>query len=559
MTARAPTSDDRHEMRGLSSLRANRTWLESWDRYATVTTLALAAVVGIYLRFRLVAPADFPVNDGGLFYLMTQELRASHYALPAFTSYNGAGIPFAYPPFGFYLAGFIADVTGWSVLSIVRILPAIISTLAIPAFYLFAKSVLGSRLEGAVATFAFAVLPRTFEWFVMGGGLTRAPGFLFAILTFHQAYHLYTRPRRSLVLTTAVCGALAVLSHGENAWFTIYSAVLLFLVFGRNRRALVHSILVAVGVVVLTAPWWGTVLRLHGTSAFLAGGAGGGYDNFSWFPVKTFLISDEPYLPVLSAIGLLGVFVCIAERRWFLPVWLLAILLLNPRNPVTPAAVPLAMLVAIAMVRLIAPRILELSRAAWGTELVEPAESGSTGWRARARGFLPIASLLLTVGALGGYVALGARAFLKWSDIEVLSREERDAMQWVSLNTPADSRFLAVGFARPWFGLDATSEWFPVLAKRANVATVQGYEWLPGRQFLIRQKRYAVLKQRCPTQSVSCLERWARLTNEPFTHIFLRAEDCCPLLHASLRASHDYVRIYQGAGAEVFRRASPLY
>jgi hypothetical protein len=122
-----------------------------------------------------------------------------------------------------------------------------------------------------------------------------------------------------------------------------------------------------------------------------------------------------------------------AQGKLFLPAWVFSILFQNPRNPVTPAAVSLAMLVSIGSTRLIAPRLLELSRA------VLPRPNGGVAfendvavadWRTRARGFAPFTTITVMGVALISYTALGARSFLKWSELEVLSRAERNAMQW---------------------------------------------------------------------------------------------------------------------------------
>src|SRR5688500_11852834 len=86
---------------------------------------AAAIVLGCVIRARPVMVADFPLNDGGLFYLMTDELRGAGYRLPAFTEYNAARIPFAYPPFGFYAAAALADVTSLDLVQVVRLLPLV--------------------------------------------------------------------------------------------------------------------------------------------------------------------------------------------------------------------------------------------------------------------------------------------------------------------------------------------------------------------------------------------------------------------------------------------------
>src|SRR5439155_11333388 len=117
-------------------------------RLSTADVAALIALLGIvnlglFVRLVLVAAGKgFPLNDGGMFYAMVQDLQRAGYHLPAFTSYNGGNIPYAYPPLGFYLAGALNDVAHISLIDILRFLPAIASTLTIPAFYLLARPVL---------------------------------------------------------------------------------------------------------------------------------------------------------------------------------------------------------------------------------------------------------------------------------------------------------------------------------------------------------------------------------------------------------------------------------
>ncbi|MDA8201717.1 MAG: hypothetical protein M0Z49_02965 [Chloroflexi bacterium] len=52
----------------------------------------------------------------------------------------------------------------------------ICTVLMLPVFYLLARRLLGSWLPAVVALGAFALLPRTFDWLIPGGGVTRAPG-----------------------------------------------------------------------------------------------------------------------------------------------------------------------------------------------------------------------------------------------------------------------------------------------------------------------------------------------------------------------------------------------
>jgi hypothetical protein len=65
----------------------------AFRRAAIFYALFLAIALGIWLRLSSVLAADFPLNDGGLFWQMAQEIRENGYALPAFTGYNFERIP----------------------------------------------------------------------------------------------------------------------------------------------------------------------------------------------------------------------------------------------------------------------------------------------------------------------------------------------------------------------------------------------------------------------------------------------------------------------------------
>jgi hypothetical protein len=521
-------------------LSAEHAWSVAARSHLWLLVVVAAVVIAALLRLAPVLNADFPLNDGGLFYRMVEELRDAHYRLPATTSYNGAGIPFGYPPLGFYLAAFVSSVTGQPLVDVVRVLPAVVSTLTVPVFFLLARALLGSAAEGAVATFAFALLPRTFTWFILGGGLTRAPGFLLALLLLHQAYLMYTRQGRRYVVTTAIVGALAVLTHLENAWFAAYSAALLFLLYGRDRRGLVRSIIAAAGVLALSAPWWATVIRYHGVHAFAAAAQGGGLaTDPSW--LKTFNFTDEPQLTLFGALGLVGVFAALARRQWLLPLWLVAIYLFNPRNPKTVAAVPLAMLVALALHHVIVPGILRLS---WR----EDAAPSST---VRRTGSAP----LIVAVMLALFTAYSFLSVWRVRDFDegygVLTPADRETFRWLSTNTAPDAKILVLSFAPSWFGYDRVTEWLPALTRRTSVSTVQGYEWLPNHEFDRRIRRYDALRA-CASRDIGCVERWANADRTQFTHVLLRKEGCCALLESSLRASPAYRLIADRPDAAVF-------
>src|SRR5512140_1332957 len=157
------------------------------------TVLAgLSGVIGLLVRLLPALGASFPLNDGGLFYRMILEVQANHFRLPLFTSYNLEHIPFAYPPLGLYAAALLSSGLHANVLDVLRLVPAIVSSLSVPVFYFLARRVLKSGpYTTLAATVAFALLPRAFEWQIMGGGITRSFGFLFTMLTWHAACDLF--------------------------------------------------------------------------------------------------------------------------------------------------------------------------------------------------------------------------------------------------------------------------------------------------------------------------------------------------------------------------------
>jgi hypothetical protein len=155
-----------------------------------------------------------------------------------------------------------------------------------------------------------------------------------------------------------------------------------------------------------------------------------------------------------------------------------------------------------------------------------------------------------TLAAMIRDTEMGAEAGVLTS----LSRDERDAMRWVAANTPPASRFFVV----PDVGwpYDKVAEWFPVLAERQSIATVQGREWMPNGEFARYVELYGPA-QSCGGRTSDCLDRWAAESGTWFSHVFIARPPgggCCRQLDASLRADPRYALVFDGPGAEIFAR-----
>jgi hypothetical protein len=519
-----------------------------------------AIMLGILVRCIPVLTHDFPLNDGGMFYRMVEELQRSHYVLPKYTSYNQAHIPFAYSPFGFYAAGLLADLTSISLINVFRFLPLFVSILTVIAFFVLARSVLSTRASPSAviaAVLGFALIPRTFVWMISGGGITRAFGFLFAIFALHQAYHLYTRQDYRYAVSTAILCALSVLSHIGTARFVAISIALLWMAFGRHRRGVVGSLVVASGTILLTAPWWGTVMAYHGVAPFVAANQTSGSLLNDIETVKEIVghlarfgtaLTSEPFFPLIGVLAFFGGLASLTPTRLFLPVWLVLLICLDLRGAATFSAVPSAMLVGICVSDILLP-LLNRAWAEWKpTPLHKRMTSGLDVTNVVAIAVLGVFLLYTVSGTLTRKFGWEVRYLVS------LSPEERSAMQWVRHHTPEDGQFLVYAYDDYGHFADRTAEWFPVLAERRSIITIQGYEWLPNFADKIAQYKQA---NTCKTSTTACLDTWSQKWNAHFTHVFIAlgpSTPCCEPLLASLKADPRYELAYETSAAVVFTR-----
>jgi hypothetical protein len=135
-----------------------------------------------------------------------------------------------------------------------------------------------------------------------------------------------------------------------------------------------------------------------------------------------------------------------------------------------------------------------------------------------------------------------------------LSQDERMAMSWVAKATPPEGKFLVVPDSS--WETAKTTEWFPYLARRVSLATVQGTEWLKGDAFTAKVDAFH-LAMECGYRTAACLDAWQIQTGLQFTHVYIGKSDrgqCCWTLHTSLAADQRYEVVYDGPGATIFAR-----
>ncbi len=466
-------------------------------------------IFGAWLRLLPASLAPFPLNDGGLFHVMLNGLIENGFRLPQIVEYNGLAIPFAYPPLPFYVGGWIAYTFDFSLLELLRWLPAVVTALTVIAFFGLARTLLQSDFEAGLATLVFAFIPRALTWMLMGGGLTRSFGELFFILAARYIYIAFTTTQTKDRALAAIFSSLVVLSHPEAALHAMGFALLAWLFKARNIEGAKKALAIAAGVLVLTAPWWIVMLGRYGLSPYLSAAQTGDQNMLDLISVFLVAASEEPYLTPIAVLGFLGIFTAIERREYLLPAMFFFPFILEPRNAANVAIVFLAMLAALALAPYVRPAF-------------KMQESGSNQTKIH-----PLGARVFTVVILLAFF-MNATFVATRASNNHLSNGTLEAFAWVEQNTPLESRFVVMTGETENF-CDPVQEWFPALTSRVSQTTPQGREWLDGETFA-EFKEDLIILQRCLDKDAACLERQA----------------------SKMKLEHDYLFIQRNSTARVF-------
>ena len=495
--------------------------------------LGAALVFGVLVRFLPGIQTGFPINDGGMFLNMIQDLRESRYALPEFTSYNLSEIPYAYPPFGFYVGRILSDFFQIPALDLLRWLPPLINSLSIFVFYVLVSELLKSRPVAALASAFYALTPGAFGAFVMGGGLTRSFGSLFLLLSAVAVLRLFHQGEGKYAAFSILFGSLAVLSHPEAGMHTAATCILLWLFFGRGLSTFRNAVIVGAGVLLVTSPWWLTVFSNHGLEPILSALKTGSYGVSAWVAWYKVIFEDGLFIPLLAVLRLVGIGWGIWRKNYFLVIWVFLPHLVEPRSAPSVAFYPLTMLTALAFAEAIPFLVGTLGRASVNFEDLFKNRPYNIAV------FL-LLTYLLVESSLYGFRLVGTS--LKPADLQT--------MAWIKENTPADALFLPLtGVPSP--EIDPYVEWFPNLTERRSQATFQGYEWLLGDGFFVRYYDLVELQQ-CKT--FTCVEEWSHRTNLDYQIVVVDKSEVSIALISSFRSVERYREIYTTDEAVVFER-----
>ena len=495
--------------------------------------LLAALLFGTLFRFFPSWLASFPINDGGMFFVMMKDLQASRFIPPAFTTYNNLNIPFAYPPLALYIGAGISSLFNISLIKILQWLPPLINSLCVLFFYFLSHEVLEDKFKSTIAALIFAFTPHLNTWLSAGGGLTRSFGTLFMMLTVMYSHRLFAKNNSKAILGVIIFGSLTVLSHTESTVFAITLPIYVWLLKSRSAKSALQGGLIAIGVLVLAGPWYVWVIYSHGFETLLSALTTGGQTIWSVLRlINVDIITEEPYLDLLGVFGILGMTFLVIKKEYFIPLMLVAIFLVEPRSAHTIVNIPLAMAGGIFLANILLPALEKISE--------EQIPNNNRGIKV----FLIISIPYLLVNSIYQGFTLSQNH---------LSKSEQTAMTWIKENTPEDSQFLVIT-GEPEAMCDSSAEWFPALTERESLSTLQGREWILGKKFgeFIGHKSGI---QNCIDQGLDCLKLESDYFGADYDYIYVSIQtptNNCKSVEISARTTSGLIATLEAEGKQEY-------
>ncbi|HQF61694.1 MAG TPA: hypothetical protein PLT26_04275 [Anaerolineaceae bacterium] len=423
--------------------------------------LEILAVLSIsWLYFRNVIQFNEPVGYAGLYALMTNLLIENHFCLPTWVPYYGpGGIPFAYPPVGFYLAGFAKTLLSIPTDTYLRFAPPVWTLLAVVALYWLALKMTGSRIKALLSAFLFGATLEIYNYHATAAGIVRAPALLWTILSLIGLWMVLRQGAKSIkvILLTAVCVGLTAATHLSYLVFLVLSAGVLLIskidhdLFVRVRRLALILVLGAL----ICAPWWVTIIQNFGITVLgYASSTHGSMHVLSrlfqgeWAQALLSLFSRWGGIPFMGFV-LLGIAYALWKRNFILPVWFFVIFLLLGESD------RFQMLLGGLMA---GDAIVDLASISIHSTNNEKIYRNTLHW------ILPSMLIILFVwGQVYSRISL-----IQPSVTPAL----KEAAGWIQVNTDASSRVLFYSSEHD------TAEWVPYLTERVPSVGHWGAEWL---------------------------------------------------------------------------------
>jgi hypothetical protein len=511
--------------------------------------LAIALSVGGIVYVSYLLAHSHPAYEGGLYLQMAEEIVQNGYALPKrIPYYLEGGIPFAYPPLMFYVMALIVDFTSIDPVMLELYVPGLVTIAYLIPYYYTAKELLGSSRQAGLASVFFAVTPPVLRWHISAGGIVRAPAVLLMLTGMYVGLRLFrTDDRRwPWILFGTILFTLTLLTHPVYTVFFGGSYLLMFAYYDRTWRGFLSGAVVAIGAIVLTAPWWLQIANTHGLDIYLTAsgthtGLTGGYHRIKSrfiYPLWAMNIVTPFY-----AMAFVGGIYALFRRRYFLPIWMVTASYVIGKQRFTFVAGSMlsAMLVAEVVIPVLTTIDVDI-------DFDVPVLTG------RRKTISVVVAVALMLGAIGTGVAFaGSELSTAHADSttqpQTVDSSDLRAMAWIRNNTAQSADFVVLGDA---------AEWVPYYTKRTVLVSPWGSEWTSTSGYY---EEYKLYKELSTCSNTNCLRILLGVTERQSDYLYVPTEEYTvhgderspriSLVHSMMASKHYELR-YENAGVMIF-------
>ena len=422
-------------------------------------------LLGIYLRLNHLAsvPADAPFRLGGLFYEFSQQIITNGYVLPkTIPYYSAGGIPFAYPPLGFYVQAFIIDLFSPPRFWTVNWIPPLIAALTVPSFYFLLRKLTDDKKLVLGALLAYALMPAAYTNQIEAAGLAEAFGTLSLIWYAYFLLSVKDGGKTGSIIGAGILLATSVASSPGSALGAVAVSLLLFgQMLLNGSKFTIRLVLVGVLGFAASAPYWLTVLRNHGVAIFSSPMSGQFNSEAGSWLVKfiytffTFNYAGGKFSILWNVLILLGLFWYVLQNKPFLPL-LFFVLAAIPRESVWLTA-------------LVTPLFAGAGLAYVAYPLLSNGFKKLPSEKARLYFFTGAALLIITSIFMNSFLAVER---LINDENWQISAEEIAELEDLNTEIPPEAAVFVIGN-------QALEEWAPQILRRGVINTIFGLEWQP--------------------------------------------------------------------------------
>jgi len=446
-------------------------WASPKPWYDLAPALLLSVAVALVIRIPIIISADFPINDGGLWYVLTKILLQHNFVLPDYIDFGGAHLPLCYPPLTAYLLALLCKISSLDVTYFLLLLPTLFNLFAVAAFTVFCYSIFDQKKQAALAALLFPSIFQSYHWFIMGGGVARSLGFLFQILSWiYFVRGVRTSGSLKNIIIAGLLGGLGALFHPAGALWSGLGAFsyALHLWLQRREVKIKELAIMAVLMALVMLPWLASNLARYGfepfRNAFFSG-------NQNWLSLTGLILPVHDYKlhSVVAVLAPVGLLVSLASRFYFPALLGIFGTIADTRSAYNGAGVTYsAILSAMTIYTLIEslPKIRAL--------LPEPSSPSKAGSGLSERTWFRIVIGFIVVAQMISYIT---STYDPANFLKPLAPEMLQSIKGLESQLPKASKLLLLHQQEP-IGSDAVGEWISSLTGLFVVNTHQGMEWI---------------------------------------------------------------------------------